>query len=74
MILEPDLLINSIKMHISTVHDVDFDKETTFLEAGTIEREGILEGNADQTPFLKAGANLVQDEEEFILTCNDEWC
>ncbi len=71
-ILEPELLINSVKMHISRVPDVEFDKEITILEAGMIERERILKGNADQMPFLTAGTDLVQNEEEFILTRDDE--
>jgi hypothetical protein len=46
-------------MNIIRVPDVESDKATTILEAGTIERERILEGNADQTPFPTAGADLV---------------
>ncbi len=66
------MLINSIKMHISRVPDVEFNKLMTILEAGTIERERVLEGNADQTPFPTASADLVQNEEEFICTRDDE--
>jgi hypothetical protein len=54
--------------------DVEFDKETNILEAGTTERERIHEGDTDQTPFPTAGADHLQNEEEFFCTRNDERC
>ncbi len=68
------MLINSITTHISRMPDVEFDKETNILEAGTTERERIHEGDTDQTPFPTAGADHLQNEEEFFCTRNDERC